>query len=248
MSSTASSKHVRWSDENQSYDAPRTPSPTHSHSSGTSSPGPMTPSPPSYADKYLHPHQYTPKPPPTVAPPLSARASERTPSPLSSQGSARTPSPLQPNVYLHPNLVAADLPSIPWILTQDVSVIASRLLQPATNPPSSAVLPIIHPDYMWTIRVSKGEHGYGYVTVGDVLTAIAADIKTRVTHNEYNAMRTDPRRAGMQQQVDAAFAARCTSREVQKNGVLRVDFLRGKLVWKGLLLRNGRVELQTARH
>ncbi|KAH8104559.1 hypothetical protein BXZ70DRAFT_904738 [Cristinia sonorae] len=245
--SSSHSKRVHWADvESDTYDPPRTPSPTYSHSSGgSSSPGPWTP--PKHSTQYLQP-EYDPKhavryspgsSPKHLTVPVSPQHSPRT--------HLRTPSPgipLPKGTLVHSLLISA----LHWDLTQPVDDRMAASKEPATKPPFYEPLSIIHPDYMWSITVTPRTPG-SYVTVGDVFKAISDDVKRPVTHPEYEAMATSTRRPHMQLGVDDAFSARCARNPAERQyGVRRVDFFQGATRWGGLRQRDdGRVELILAR-
>lgn len=244
FSNMPSGKRVHWED-----DVPRTPSPALSISSATSSHGPITPetytfSLPQVHDQYphfqygSHPEHFAAKPYPYPSP-ASGTSSPSTTSLhplLAVSGFAHTNSqPFVWNIAVHPNELhpQTSLKSQPGY-----PIPLATLHLPATAPPA-AQLVITCALLPFEIVVTPGTtFRQPFVTVGDVLLELFAQLRRQVSQDEYNRLAPHIKR-----NIDSAFFKRCERlregrAEEQKRGVRRVDLLMGSLLFAGLEMRS----------
>jgi hypothetical protein len=145
--------------------------------------------------------------------------------------------------YLHflvaynPNSKAA----LTFDLTMSPSVLVERLSnpsfsQPATDPVVASLL-VSSPMLPWQIQVASTSRSRTYVAVMDVLICLHYALQASVSRSDYDAVHS--RRA--LQAIDASYFGRVAAiadpkaRDAEaKQGVKRVDFLRGKSIFLGL--------------
>lgn len=245
-------KAVHWED-----DTPRTPSPAMSTSSLASSSGPITPenlfmqglpqvhvpyAPYQYGpyltpqDPYAQKHQRTPPSPVT---PLTTAIH-----PLLSVVAHAHPStqPFVWPVYAHPNslqptVALSPSPSSP---TPGYPIPPATLALPATSP-SVPKLKIRCALLPFEIAVPASQaFGHAYVTVGDVLAELHAQLRMQVSQDEYRRLCSGG--GQVQQSVNAAYMSRCASlrhgrRDEEQQGIRRSDLLMGSQLFAGLEMR-----------
>ncbi|KAJ6575953.1 hypothetical protein DFH09DRAFT_915127, partial [Mycena vulgaris] len=169
-----------------------------------------------------------------------------------------TPSPafhldLAPTAFLPMRLVSTNPPS-------GALISGTELREPAFHPPLYT-LRILHPRLpFWPIDLAlpSGAYGQPPISLADVLVAMHRSLHTRISHAEWATLGRDD-----EARVTRAFAARCRAEAlrsgvppvqlrdkelaVRNQGVLRVDFLQGKTVFKGLVRHpDGHVQMITA--
>ncbi|KAF8638742.1 hypothetical protein AX17_001983 [Amanita inopinata Kibby_2008] len=188
----------------------------------SSSPSPPPPSP-----------SYSPSPPPlTHSDPPSSRYIQSSIASRTKIHNLLTFSPLSYPPLLH------DISQSPMLVEKRCST--QELSEPATEPPLQR-LTLTCPLLPWQLTISPfAQTGLremaGFVTVQDVLRGLHAQLRQRVRRPEYDDL--DRHEAEL---VNEAYWRRCAgvedekAREVQRrNGVRRIDFLKGQHRFLGL--------------
>ena len=167
---------------------------------------------------------------PRMSPPLSPSRIPVSPQWMP-QPYSRSPSPLK-TIQLHQLLVS----TLHWDISQGVGAVPrdlrGALEDAATHPPVKGEISIVSHKYAWTIRVRRES---GFISVRDVLEAVARDVNETVLTTEYEHLRSDP---GMHSQVDETWKIRTGGKGNMP--VIRFDYFRGRKLWGGLAqLENG---------
>jgi hypothetical protein len=122
-------------------------------------------------------------------------------------------------------------------------VFMNDLMQPTTHPPT-AYMRLYHTRLPWYIEVMPSGNG-SYITLGDLFTAICQTLAMRIRSEEYYNGELDNED---RQALKEAWDERCRNEEERRDGVKRVDFLRGKYMFEGLTRgKNGMWQLRTGR-
>ncbi|KAG1748449.1 uncharacterized protein EDB91DRAFT_1245145 [Suillus paluster] len=123
-------------------------------------------------------------------------------------------------------------------------VFANDLMQPTTNPPTT-FMRLYHGRLPWYIDVVPSGNG-SYVTLGDFFMAVCQSLSTRIRREEFynDELDRDDR-----EELKQAWEERCGTEEERMDGVKRVDFLRGKVMFQGLTRgKSGMWQLRTGRN
>ncbi|KAH7908885.1 hypothetical protein BJ138DRAFT_1011894 [Hygrophoropsis aurantiaca] len=117
------------------------------------------------------------------------------------------------------------------------------MIHSCTNPPTP-FMRIYHSRLPWYIDI----HASGnppYVTLADLFLGLYTSLSARIHRSDYY---NDELNAEDREILKKAWEERCRSPEESADGVKRVDYLRGKVIFEGLVRgKNGMWQLKTGR-
>jgi len=100
---------------------------------------------------------------------------------------------------------------------------------------------IYHPRLAWYIDIRA--NGAAYISLADFFQQLFAALSKPISKYDYYNNELDDEDRNVLTHI---YLDRCRSQEEKKEGVKRVDFLRGKIEWMGLVAgKNGMWRLKT---